>query len=350
MKKLICLTIIAAISSCAPTIKNFEKYQKQFLNKTDFMPSKESFEGKAPKVVVFPLDINENAIASQANLGASIANNIENVLAQNRLAELVDRKAGEKLQKEIALAEMNKTGSYKGPQIADYAVSGVVSNADFSSKYSSGSTYVDPRTLNTIMIPPKYTYTATAAGNIKIYELPSLKVINAIEFNAKKVRSENVQQNGGLSLGALQIGGEQVKGADRDDGLVRKAGEDAIDEAKSEIKNAFAKQGFFLEKRVYDSKTIFKISIGSLDGVKHGDKFEVIGQYETQNPITNETEVEHRILTSGTVTDKIDPKSSWVVIDDEKQLNSIRLGDKAKMKYKKDRLASLTKTAENLMQ
>lgn len=344
------LILLLLTTSCAPTIKNFDKYQKQFLSKTEFMPSVDNIEGKSPKVVVFALDENDNPVAMQSQLGNTIANNIENVLSQNRLAELVDRKAGNKLQKEIALAEMNKTGSYKGPKVADYAVSGTISNAAFSSKYSSGSTFVNPRNGQIISIPPKFTYSATAQGNIKIYELPSLTVVEAIEFSGQKSRSENVQQKGGLALGGIQIGGEQVHGVERDDGLVRMAGEDAVDEVRTALKNAFAKRGYILEKRVYEKKTIFKITLGSLDGMKQGDKFEVIGQYETENPLTNQSEIERRIIATGVITDKIDPKTSWVLIDDEDKINSIRLGDAVKLKYEKSSMESFTKMARNIAQ
>jgi hypothetical protein len=343
------LFLILLISSCAPTIKNFEKYQKQFLSKTNFMPSKENLEGKAAKVVVFSLDENDNQVATQSGLGNSVANNIENVISQNRLAELVDRKAANKLQKEISLAEMNKTGSYKGPLVADYAVSGSISNAGFTKKYSDGSTYLNPKTGTMVNIPPKFTYSSDVAGNLKVYELPSLAVVESIEFSGNKSRTENVQQDGGFKLGAIQLGGQQVKGTERDDNLVRKAGEDAIDDIKVDIKNFFAKKGYILEKRVYENKSIFKITLGSLDGIKHGDKFEIIGQYEVENPITNQAEIERRIIGTGTVTDKIDPKNSWVIVDDEKAINSVRLGDSVKMKYKKSSFAKVAKVASSMM-
>ena len=78
-----------------------DEYQKQFLSKSKFVPSKENLEGKAPKIVVFALDQNENEIAKQTGLGDSLANNVENILSKNRLGEIVDRKAAEKLQKEL---------------------------------------------------------------------------------------------------------------------------------------------------------------------------------------------------------------------------------------------------------
>ncbi len=342
------LIILLIAASCSTTIKNLDQYQKQFLTKTEFMPTKENLENKAAKIVVFALDENDNEVATQSQLGNSIANNLENVLAKNQLAELVDRNANKKLQKEIALSEMKKTGSYKGPKVADYAISGTISNAGFNSKYSSGSTFYNPKTRQLVSIPPRYTYTSDVAGNIKIYELPSLTVVNTIEFSGKKSRSENVQQNGGLNFGAFQIGGEQIKGTARDDSLVRQAGEDAVDNISVEIKNALAKRGYILEKRTLDNKTIFKISLGSLDGIKQDDKFEVSSKYEIENPITEETEIENRIIAQGSVSNIIDPKSSWVVIEDSKQAEKIRLGDSVKMKYKKSPFAGFVKTIKSM--
>jgi hypothetical protein len=344
------LALLLVISSCSATIKNFDQYQKQFLTKTEFMPTKEILEKKPPKIVVFALEENENETATQAQLGNSIANNVENVIAKNHLGELVDRKANVKLAKEIALAEMNKTGSYKGPKIADYAISGTISNAGFSSKYSSGKTFVNPKSGQLVSVPPKYTYKSEISGNLKIYELPSLTVIKTIEIAGKDSRSENVQQNGGLDFGGIQIGGEKVKGVMRDDSLVRKAGEDAVDSATVDIKNALAKKGYILEKRVLDKKTIFKISLGSEDGISQNDKFEITAQYEIENPITNESEIERRIIAKGVVSDKIDPKSSWIMLKDSKKADLVRLGDSIQMKYKKNKFASAIKAASSLIE
>ena len=344
------LILALVLASCAPTIKDFNKYQKQFISQTEFMPTTENLEGKAPKVVVFEFDEANIDSAKQADLGNTIAKSVEVVLSKNRLAEIVDRKSAVKLQKEVQLAEMNKTGAYKGPRIADYAISGGIANADFASKYSSGTTFINPKDRQVITIPPKYTYSSDVAGNLKIYELPSLTVVQTIEIVGKKSRSENVQQNGGLNLGGLQIGGEQVKGSSRDDGLVRRAGEDAISNALVDLKNALAKKGYILEKRTLDKKTIFKISLGSEDGIKQNDKFEVSGQYEIENAITAESEIERRVIGSGSVSDKIDPKSAWVVIDDAKQAEVIRLGDVVKMKYKRGSFDGVLRATKSMIE
>ena len=350
MKKIIATASILFFTACAPTISNFNSYQKQPISKTAFMPDPEVIEGIRPnKVVVFNLDENDNQIAKQANLGASVTANIENVLTKNHLAKLVDRKSASKLEKEIALAEMNKTGSYKGPEIADYAISGTISNAGFTKKYSSGGVYPN-KDGSLTRVPPKFTYTSEVGGNIKIYELPSMSVVENFEFNGKKSRTENVQSDNGVSIaGLVEFGGQQAKGSDRDDNLVRKAGEEAIDESSIDIKNFFARRGFILERRTLKSKSIFKINLGSTDGVAQGDKFEVTGQYETENPLTGKNEVERRVIGEGVVADKIDPKTSWVIIDDSQAIENIRIGDAVKFKYKKSVFNQIGKLAVNAM-
>jgi hypothetical protein len=185
-------------------------------------------------------------------------------------------------------------------------------------------------------VPPSFEYTSDVSGNIKIYELPSMKVIENIEFFGKKTKKEQVKTNNNISIaGIIEFGGQKVGGLKRDDGLVRNAGIEAIDNISFILKNFFAKKGFILGKRSLKNKSIFKISVGRSDGVKVGDKFEVIGKYENFNALTGKIEIESRIVASGKVVDHINPKSSWILIDDEDSVNLVRLGDLVKFKYKR---------------
>ena len=335
-------------SSCAPSISNFNSYLPQQFPKTEFMPSPEMSEGKPPKVVVFDFDEGKNEIANQADLGKSISVEIENVLTENRLAQLVDRKVAEKLEKEIALAEMNKTGIYKGPEISDYAVFGTIGNAGFTKKYSGGM-LIPNGNGGLTKTAPSFTYSSDVSGNIKIYELPSMQVVANFEFAGKKTKKEEVKTNNNVSIGGLiEFGGQKAEGLNREDGLVRSAGQEAIDNVSFDIKNFFAKKGFVLEKRSLKDKVIFKISVGSADGVKTGDNFEVIGKYEIINSITGKSEIERRSIASGKVANKIDPKSSWVLIDDKDTINAIRLGDVVQFKYQRSFIGKASKKFNGL--
>ncbi len=348
LHKTIVSALLLVAFSCSPTIKNFEKYQKDLISKTGFMPSEETIKGGLPKVVVFPFNENANVVASNAKLNNAMANYVESILGESKLAEIVDRKAAVQLKEEIALAEINKSGSYQGPIIADYAISGDIANANYNSKFSEGGTYYNQKTGTAVTYPPRYRYKAEVAGNLKIYELPALNVTKAIEFSGNQARSEDVRENGSVYVGAFALGGNKVDPAVRDDGLVSKAGQDALDNIRSDIQNFFAKQGFILEKRSFKNKAIFKVSIGSIDGIKTGDNFEVFGQFESQNPLTGKNEVEKLKLGEGKISNLVDPKTAWVIIDGD--IKKIRIGDFIKLKYKKSIMKKVGKDAMKLLQ
>ena len=115
------------------------------------------------------------------------------------------------------------------------------------------------------------------------------------------------------------------------------------------VKNFFAKMGYVLEKRSLKDKSIFKINLGSSDGIKQGDKFEIISKYSVNNNLTGATDVEKRIIATGKISDKIDPKTCWIIIDDKNDADLIRLGDTVKFKYEKNWFGQFAKFLSNLM-
>ncbi len=336
MKKLlIALVCVLAFSSCAPTIKDLSLYQKQYLTKSKYLPSKDELKGKTPTMVVFPLEVSNNT-ARRSSLDKSVASNIENILTKNKLVKLVDRRAAKILEKEIKLSELNNTGSYKGPQISDYAISGSISDAGFNKKYIAASSYLNPDSGQYVNTPAKFRYSANVSGNIKVYKLPSMNVDQNIEFRGSATRSENVQTQGGVRIGAVAVGGTQSAGKSKDDNLVRKAAQNAIANIEVEIKNALSARGYVLEKRVNeDGDLIFKVTVGSRNGIEHGDDVEIVGKFDVSNPITNDYEVEKRSVAKGVISNIIQPRFAWIIVKDKKTAAKIRLGDVVKLKYKR---------------
>lgn len=343
MKKLTILTVLAAIlSSCTPSIKDLNLYKKQFLTKSQYMPSKEQIRGKAPKIVVFTLEQN-GEVAENAKLGSSIATNLENVISKNKLGKLVDRRSAKKLKNEIALSEMNKSGSYKGPQIADFAITGNISSAGFTKKYNSASNYYNPKTGAYVRNPANFKYSTQTNGNVKILELPSLDVIDSIEFDGYASRTENVQSQGGFALGSLSIGGTQATGANRDDNLVRKAGGDAIKNIEPELRGALSARGYILEKRVGEDFTIFKVTLGEKHGVKHGDKLKIISKFDVTNEIIQDSDIETRVVGEGIISNIVENNYSWIIVKEDKGAGKVRLGDQVKMNFERGSFAKMIK-------
>lgn len=300
-------------------IANLDEYQAMALEKSKFAPAPEVLERGRARVVVFALDENGNGVAEQARLGLSMAGNIEAVLTENKTVELVDRKIASKLQDEIKLAEMNQTGSYEGPAVADYAISGTLSDASFTHKFFEATRTTDKKgrvhTTN-----PSFRYTAFVEGTVKVYEIPSMKVVRTFKISDNKGRSEETRNSQNY--------------IERDDNLVRGAGQDAIGSIKADLKNELAPKGYVLDKRVKNSTAVFKITLGSDNGARPGDKCEVYTVDENVNQLTGKTESEKRKLCDGVISDQITQKSCWIVtpLDESKK---VKLGDQVKVVYSK---------------
>ena len=315
-------------TNCAVKIKDFNKYQKSPLNKSYFLPSKEEFNKNKLKVVVFKFNENENFHAINANLGQIVASQIRSILNTNHLVELIDRDAALKLKNEIQLAEINKTGSFKGNIVADYTISGDITNAAFSSRYKKGGVFYS-KEHGLIKIPAKFKYTSEVSLDIKINSIPSLDVVKSISGSGKSSRSEDAGSDGVLDL---IVGKKAESSVKQDDGLTALAAKRALQNISHKIKDFFAPQGYILEKRILDKKEIYKISLGFNDGVKQNDFLKIIGKYQNQNPITSEIEIEERIIANGRVSNLINSNSAWVKL---KIIDKVRLGDKVKINYEK---------------
>jgi hypothetical protein len=50
----------------------------------------------------------------------------------------------------------------------------------------------------------------------------------------------------------------------------------------------------------------------------------------------------------GVISDKIDPKNCWIILEDAKKADVIRIGDMIKMKYSKSSMKSFAKMAKNM--
>jgi PBP1b-binding outer membrane lipoprotein LpoB len=326
MKKALILGLLLFIFSCATTIKNFDSYQKAPLLKAEFMPNPDAIYTKIPSVIILPFQT-EDYNAKSIGANAIVENTISSILISHKLVTIQDRKNLKKLNDEILLTELqNKTNSEI--KSANFAIEGEVSNVGFSSEFRSARYSQD----GSLISPQSYEYTATVQGAIKIYELPSLTVVDTIVFSGQASRTEEVK-DGGISIGKFQL--TQTERAKQFDvNLAKQAIQNAITRNAFRLKSIFAKTGYIMEKRSFEDKSIFLISLGLRDGIRQEDKLQIFQKYEDLNPLTGKTEILTRLIAVGTVADKTEETKTWVVIKPE-DAKKIKLGDAAKVIYLK---------------
>jgi len=327
--------LVVLFTGCGTAIDNLNAYQPMPIQKAELMPSQKALAGEKFKVVVMSVEDAGFKVAKGANLGRALTKMLENEIGRDQSIEILDRSVAQRFENEIKLDEMN--GVPPGENIlldsANYIVVGELKNASFTSRFVQKRYWIDDKGRRHV-IPAHYVYTAEVDGQIKIYESPSMKIKKIISFSDNKSRSEDSRFLGNR----VYI----------DNGLINKAGEDAIHSARIELKNFLAPRGYLIGARSYKGDTIIKISLGSDNGIKEGDTINVTTKKIVVNQLSEVREEELYKVAEATVSDKIQKKTAWAHLDRVVEGEEIRLGDEVKVVYSKGFLDYVNE-AENVV-
>jgi len=326
------IAVSIALVSCKPTIKDLNAYQKKAVTQTEFMPSEEQLAKNVPTVVILPFS-DSTEFAKQTNFSTQIPNKLEKVLVSNKLASIAPRDAFVKLADEIKMAELNnQSTSSINANGANYAIVGDVSNVSFSSEDVTSESEPTNNVSAILAATGKrdriYRYTSALNASVKIYELPTLKLIDSIIFDGSATNNEKAKIKKDTLLSREF---EDPKTFDAN--VVMQALENAVNRHAVELKNTFAKTGYVSEVRNKGSKIIAKISLGSADGLKHGDKIILQQKYTSEDSLSGKSVVDTKVLGQAIVTNQITANAAWVVVPEE-VAKELKIGDVAKVFYK----------------
>ena len=283
------------------------------------MPSKNEVNYAKYKVVIFSPNNSANALARSANVGNSIAAALEIQIAEGG-SDIVDRTIANVLEEEIRLAEMRGRSEYHGPNIADFAITGTVTETKIKSSFSKeerrkledGSYSVSPASC---------THVAQIEANLRVYSLPEIKYVKSFSIKRSKKLSQETN-NSRCPLAQAER-----------EGLVRAAATRAVNVQREVIKNYFARKAYVLERRLDKRRNLFKLSAGEIVGLKPNLKVVFYQVRRSRNGITGEVVHEVHSVAEGQVSTLVGPNYAWVYVDDEEDATKIRMGDYAKANH-----------------
>lgn len=325
LKAFVFLTLFVALflSSCSTSIK-LSEYGVHTLAKSPNMPSTNELENKTTKVLILTISNNKIDIASQANLGKSLASKINTNLAQAKSVSIVKRLSNDSYNKiisnEIKASELAKeVGSDVGQ--VDYIITGTISNATYDYQFKEGYFYKVKTKKGTKRLyqPPVIYYQACVAGYIKIFALPRLNEMKSISLDECSSTSHEARYPSDARK--------------RNDSLVREAGEETISKASYPLKNFFAKKGYIYASKKRGGDMIVRTTLGSSSGAKQDEEVDIWSIEKYTNPLTKQTKMIEVQVAKGTISNQITSEYSWVIIDDILDDKSIHLGDYIKIKY-----------------
>ena len=298
--------VTLTFSGCGAEI-NIPEYSKAPLAKTSHMPSNSEMQGIKAKVIMMPIDNNEIDVAKRAKLGNSMISQINSELAEGHSIQIVKRvkksSYSQLLEKEVAASELSKElGTDVGQ--ADFIVTGQISNATYEHSFTEGYNYEckdSDGNKRTCYAPPRMSYESCVEGNIKVFQLPSLREAFSQPFDECSRTGTEVRSSRDV-----------IK---ENNGLVRKAGLEAADTATYPLKNFFAAKGYIYELRKKDDEIILKTTLGAKRGAKKGESVKIYSMMNNTNSLTGTTTTEAINVGEGTISNQITTSSSWVIVD-----------------------------------
>ncbi|MEL0659831.1 hypothetical protein V6255_11850 [Psychromonas arctica] len=335
-KKLLVVAISATLglTGCMSTTENIRDYSDVSMQKADILPTKEVINGAKQKIVIFTADTSNSPLAETSHAGTTIATSLETYLAEVGV-EIVDRNIASKLRKELALAESKGKSEYNGPDIANYAITGSISNANISYSFNEKHSWVDSdgdRHVNAAYCRFK----ANVSANLKLYKLPGLAYSKTITTNETvSMKTETTNSRCPISEAAATS-------------LVREAAKEGVEDNKAKFQNFFSPKAYVLERKVNGSKSLFKISAGKNFGFIPESTITFYNLEVKANPLTGDVSTEEYAIVEGTVTaNLIGDKFAWILVDDE-LADQVKIGDYVKVKYSSGFLTSFSESTKSL--
>lgn len=329
MKKSIILSVGALflITGCGTSI-NLTKYSPIQAPKASHMPSPDELQSKKPNVIVMDLDNNHIKLAEEAEAGKAMATTINGGLASSHEVNIVKRLDNTDLKDEVKLSQKLKS---LGDKTANYIVTGKIDNATYNWTFHEESTWTDKKG-RVHVIPPSISYKACVSGNVNVYKLPDLKVLDTIPVEACATDSEDARS--------------PSQARKSNPGLVRNAATEAADDATYPLMNFFSPKGYITEVRKNkDGDLIAKLTIGTDDGLKEGDTVKIYTIKDSINPLTNKKESNIVEVAVGKVSNQNGPHFAWIIIDKD-DINpgyTIHIGDFAKVEKEESWFSKLKK-------
>ena len=261
-KNLITILAILTVQACSSyKIDNFEKYKAVKVTSADLSEIKKS---QQPSIAILPVD-DTGEFSKTHEIGKIISNIVETEIKQNKWASFQDRGLLDKIKNEIIISEANsKPVNISTPIPADFVVNIKVNNAGGGPSASINwlevvNLLANGKTSdNGIM---KNIYTAFLNANMDIISMPDFKTIKSLNCDAQYSRSTG---------GSVQYDHPSTQNA------INKC----IDKFIPEIIKNIQLFSQIVEKRIFEDSAIFKIDIGSANGVKEGQIITIKRFYE----------------------------------------------------------------------
>ena len=292
------------------------------LARADVLPTGQELEATKHKVVIFPPDAQAQPLARDAGLGLSISTELAQYITQTA-SNLIDHTQANALAQEIQQLETTGAIAHEGPVVADFALTGTITNASVATTYYPPQNWTDKKG-QVYKVHAKCTHSVKVAGVVKVHgTMPRLAHLQSIKLDHASTSTEETRSSDCT-----------VTDAHKHE-LLTQAAQNAVKKARVGLQNLFAPQAYIIEAKQNGQNLIFKLSGGTDSGFNVDDELTIYTRQLMQNPLTGKDNLENIELTQGKVSSTLGSNYAWIIVEDWAGAHRIRLGDFVKVRYSK---------------
>lgn len=330
--------MLAAIFSvgCATKV-DLAKFHNADLPNAEIMPSNDQLKKHVTKVAV--CELNTDAVGDVGKprystlekltfgvMGAPVTSKDEaqfGVIFESRVksalsstgAEVISHSLAGALGNELKLAESGKQGTYSGPPVAEFAICGKVLTTNNDVRKVEATSWKD-KDGKTRVMPAYFIHSATLAGTLSVYEVPSLRLLDTIKFSGSASSTHSSQVSEPLRTEVLG-----------------KSMEDAMGNIMHKVKNFFAPNGYVLESRTDGKTVIFRVSMGTDKSAHSQDKVEIYSLKKRADTSTDREQFDEVLIGKGIISDQITQEDAWIVPKPQSVALGVKKGDFVRVRY-----------------
>lgn len=319
MKYAIFALLLLTCCSKSYRINDFEKYKATSQSGLTKEEEAKVVKYKKLNLAITDLD-NVGKSAIDNRVGEMVSSKLISIITENNYASVPDRNLFNKLKTELTIAESSSSGSapMQLPVAADYVITGNVSEFKFYQESKIDWVAVVIAIANAFNggsnKDQKFTYISSIVDiemELKLLAVPSLEQKDV--YKCKKTVSRQIPDKSSYSTTKV------------DDLLLSKVIESCTsDIIKQMTKTIIKPEDAIDEKRVFGENAIFKIELGSQNGIKQNQKVNVVRVYDGG-------ERKDMNIKSAYVSDLVTDNTAWIVVTDAQEANNIRVGDIAQI-------------------
>ena len=312
------ILVLATSFGCATgRVAKLDAYDEIPMNRVVPYPSEDELRKRAYEIVI----IDRPAVGIEESLlqkpRAQVRRALEGLTADAG-ASVIDRSLGElgELRTEGVLGELEGRAS-EDVTGADFALATRFSNYRYTASWAKPFKLLWESEEDIANKPGTCTHVAEVELDVQMIEIGSNDKVNKAYALEHSVSQKNKDLDPACTIAPVTLGV-----------LFEKALDEALSCLEYPLRGELAPRGHLTAHRKAPSgdRHIYRVSLGSLQGMAAGDTVEIRREQRSMSPTGEESRTE-RVIAKGEVTDQVMGEMAWIAMDPAKATDAVLDGD-----------------------